>query len=371
MATDTATAGPRHLSALDQQDWTELLPAIDKAAAWLGAQPFGARDTDAVAAALARLSLHQKWEVRRAVAIAAGNVRHRALGDALSRLLADLNARVQQAAEASSLKRREWRSTGALGREHASRVNRALGDIGERYGPRGRAAVQRAAAEMISTFSRELYHEVVRHITPLQREIARLRKSIEADGPAAALATHAEVLQRDVNQIMSVLRSMRAYAATPEASFTEELVHEVIDESIRTVSDLAERLGIRTENRCAKELVVEVARVRLVQALSNLLHNALEAYDGLDRRDPIVIEASASGDLMRLSIRDRGCGMSTDRARDARALFATQKAHGSGIGLPLAIKIVDSEHDGELTIASIEGEGTTVTITLPRFQRSE
>jgi signal transduction histidine kinase len=371
MATDPVTAGHRHLSALEQHNWTELVPAIDEAAGWLGTQPLGASDTDAVAAALARLSSHPKWEVRRAVAIAAGNVRHGALGNVLPRLLADPNARVQQPAEASSLKRREWRASGALGREHASRVNRALGDIGERYGARGRAAVQRAAAEMVSTFSRELYHEVVRHITPLQREIARLRKSIEGGEPAAVLATHAEVLQRDVNQIMSVLRIMRAYAATSEASFTEELLHEVIDESVRTVSDLAERFGVRIESQCGKELVVEIARVRLVQALSNLLHNALEAYDGLDRHDPILIEASGSGELIRLSIRDRGCGMSADRARDARALFATQKAHGSGIGLPLAIKIVDSEHDGELTIASVDGEGTTITITLPRFQRSQ
>lgn len=371
MATDPDNVGTRLLRALDQPSWSALLPTIDEAAAWLATQPLGANDTDAVGAALARLSSHDKWEVRRAVAIAAGNVRHRALGDALLRLLADPNSRVQQAAGVSNLKRREWRATGELGHEHASRISRALGDIGQRYGARGRAAVQRAAAEMVNTFSRELYHEVVRHITPLQREIARLRKSIAGGSPAAVLATHAEVMQGDVNQIMSVLKSMRAYAAAPEVKITEELVCELIDESIRTVIDLAERLGVPIENHVAKDLVLEGARVRLVQALSNVLHNAVEAYDGLDRRDPIVIDGSASGDLIRLSIRDCGCGMSADRARDARALFATQKAHGSGIGLPLAIKIVDSEHDGELTIESVDGEGTTVAITLPRFQRGE
>ena len=183
------------------------------------------------------------------------------------------------------------------------------------------------------------------------------------------LATHAEVMQGDVSQIMSVLKSMRAYAAAPDATITEELVCELVDESIRTVVALAERLGVPVENHVAKDLALEGARVRLIQALSNVLHNALEAYNGVDRRDPIIIEGSASGDLIRLSIRDFGCGMSTES--DARALFATQKAHGSGIGLPLAIKIVDSEHDGELTIESVEGEGTTIAITLPRFQRSE
>jgi signal transduction histidine kinase len=371
MGTETDIVGHKHLRALELPGWSAILPAIDDAVAWLATQPYGASETEAVGAGLARLSTHEKWEVRRAVAIAAGNVRNRALGEALSRLLADPNSRVQQAAEASSLKRREWRSTGELGRAHASRVNRALGDIGERYGARGRAAVKRAAAEMVNVFSRELFHEVVRNITPLQREIARLRKSIDSGSSAEVLATHAEVMLRDVNQIMAVLKSMRAFAAAPDAKITEEFLCELVDESIRTVFELAERIGVRVENQVGKDVVLEVARVRLVQALSNVLHNSLEAYDGLDRRDPIVVEASASGDLVRVSIRDRGCGMSVERANDARALFATQKPHGSGIGLPLAIKIVDSEHDGELTIESVDGEGTTVAITLPRFQRSE
>ena len=370
MGIDAEREAMAHVAALSQERWTELLPAIESATDWLSKRSFTEKAADDVAAALAQLAFHRKWEVRRSVALVAGKLRHRALAEVLPRLLADPHTSVKQAAETSSLKRREFRVSGELGRERTSMVNRALGDIEDRYGARARASAQRAAAEMVNTFSRELYHEVVHHLTPLSREIAQLRSSIKSNAPIASLMAHTDLIQRDVNQIMSVLKGMRRYTAPPQASISHELVHEVVNESIHTVSDLAERLGVPLENRVPKSVVADIVRDRLVQALSNLLHNSLEAYEGLNRRNPVVIEGSQSGDLVRVSIQDQGCGMSAEHAREARVLFSTHKAHGNGIGVPLAIKIVESEHDGELTIDSVDGEGTKVTIVLPRFQRT-
>jgi signal transduction histidine kinase len=61
---------------------------------------------------------------------------------------------------------------------------------------------------------------------------------------------------------------------------------------------------------------------------------------------------------------DEGCGI--DRA-DARKLFIpffTTKASGTGLGLPICERIM-REHDGEMEIESIVGEGTRFTLRLP------
>ena len=55
-------------------------------------------------------------------------------------------------------------------------------------------------------------------------------------------------------------------------------------------------------------------------------------------------------------------------ANGATVLFATTKVDGTGFGLPLAVKIVESEHSGRLTVESARDQGTTVSFALPRDQ---
>ena len=76
-----------------------------------------------------------------------------------------------------------------------------------------------------------------------------------------------------------------------------------------------------------------------------------------------------SGDDAVLSVADTGIGIPVGELprifdRFWRGQAATQ-ASGSGIGLTVAAELARA-HGGELTAASIEGEGTTLTLRLPR-----
>ena len=112
-------------------------------------------------------------------------------------------------------------------------------------------------------------------------------------------------------------------------------------------------------------LVVCVARGRLVQALTNVLVNAIEAYGDAVSPKPIKVKACLHQGIVGITVEDSGCGMSEEAQRDALTLFATSKPNGTGFGLPLAVKIVESEHGGRLTIESVKGRGTLVRITVP------
>jgi signal transduction histidine kinase len=358
------------LHVLRKPGWTDLPGAIQRTTEWLEREPIGTAEAQSVVAALVTLAGHEKWEVRRALAIAAGTCRHSALDEVLSRLAADSNARVQQAAEASALRRRDWRAAGLLGREHEQRLDRILEDIQHRFGTQGRAAVRRAASEMVSTFARELYHEVVKHITPLDREVQRLRRVVESKDSWEAAANHTTTIERDLTQLKAVLQAMREYAATPALAFSSEPLRDVVDQAARTVSALAESTGVTIENRVEQRVTADIARARVVQALSNLLYNAVEAYSDTSERQPIVVEATASDTVVNLRIRDHGKGMASEALADAGTLFATNKTNGTGVGLALAIKIVESEHEGRVEIESLLSVGTTVAVTFPRLRKS-
>jgi signal transduction histidine kinase len=112
------------------------------------------------------------------------------------------------------------------------------------------------------------------------------------------------------------------------------------------------------------DVVAEIARPRLVQALTNVLENAIDSYEGVEVLQPVVVRVERPGGRVTIVVEDRGCGMSAEAQADAIKLFATNKPNGTGFGLPLVVKIVESEHGGRVELDSQQGRGTTVRITI-------
>jgi nitrogen fixation/metabolism regulation signal transduction histidine kinase len=318
---------------------------------------------------LVALAGHGKWEVRRAVAHVAAQTLHGDFEAVLAKLATDDNSRVRQAADAAALRRRDWANASVLGRQHEDHINATLDDIEARFGPRGRAAVKRASEQIANTFARELYHEVIKLLSPLAASADRLRTRLADDTATRAdLEDEAIRIERRAAHLRAVLDGMRSYTAQPKLGFAVENVKDVIDETVALVQDhqRAPRIDVHADDA----ITAEVCRARLVQALMNLLVNAQESYAGLEAATPIVVRVVQEHARVVISIEDAGCGMNEEVLADAPVLFATSKPTGTGFGLPLAIKIIESEHDGRLSLASTKGVGTVARVTLPvRRQR--
>ena len=126
---------------------------------------------------------------------------------------------------------------------------------------------------------------------------------------------------------------------------------------------------MQSEVTVLRDLRVEAHRHRLLQAFSNIIQNAFEAYDGLAIPGKLQVGAHLDGERrVVISFADDGCGMSEEALRDAFQLYSSGKSYGTGFGLPLAKKIVESEHGGSIRLASTKGKGTTVTVALPLEQ---
>jgi signal transduction histidine kinase len=105
---------------------------------------------------------------------------------------------------------------------------------------------------------------------------------------------------------------------------------------------------------------------RIGQAIDHLLENALR-YCGQGAR--ILVHGDGTADKARLIVSDNGPGMTP--AQQKAAFDAVQRADQArsggraGIGLPLARQLAEA-HGGTLTLLSEPGQGTMVTIELPR-----
>ena len=72
----------------------------------------------------------------------------------------------------------------------------------------------------------------------------------------------------------------------------------------------------------------------------------------------------SAGDDVHVTIADTGGGISAANLAKLETAFFSTKADGTGLGLPIARRIV-AAHGGSLTIESREGQGTTVRVRLP------
>jgi signal transduction histidine kinase len=121
--------------------------------------------------------------------------------------------------------------------------------------------------------------------------------------------------------------------------------------------------GLRVETPGAEVLVVgETGELR--EAIVNVVENAVKYGAG----SPIDMRVATAGDLAILEIADAGPGM---RAQDRERVFERfyrgsthSRAEGTGLGLAIAKRAVERAN-GQITLASEPGRGTTVKFYLP------
>lgn len=373
MGTDEPPDYPELLAALDDPDWSTLLNALRAAEHWIHAAAPGDPRIDNVVSKLVALGRHTKWEIRRGVANAAAQAAHPAFEPVLLKLATDDNARVRHAAANAALRRRDWRHASTLGKQHEERINATLDDIEARFGARGRDAVKRASEQIANTFARELYHEVIKLLTPLATSADRLRAQLSNEASSrTALRDEAARIEQRVAQLRAVLDAMRAYTDYPRLTFRLEPLKHLIEEAASLAQSGASQSEKPTiEVDVGDSITAEVAGTRLVQAITNVLVNAIESYENGDSVMPIKVRTEAQEGRVTITIQDRGCGMSQEALVDARTLFATSKETGTGFGLPLAIRIIEEEHGGRLSLESTKGHGTTVSIVIPVQRRGD
>lgn len=112
--------------------------------------------------------------------------------------------------------------------------------------------------------------------------------------------------------------------------------------------------------------------VKLRQAFSNLIVNAVQACESREGHKPEVVLSVRlalveSGVKVQVEVVDNGPGIAPEMVDKLFEPFFTTRAKGTGLGLAIVKRIVD-QHGGEVTLESLPGEGTRVLVTLPMGQ---
>lgn len=206
----------------------------------------------------------------------------------------------------------------------------------------------------------------------LSEELATAKPTDVTKFQGLANMLHKEALSLDF-QIRNVLIAAELESGEFTLHVTRVNVSSLVDECVKSFLPIIDEKGIVVERKGPSPVWVNTDSEKLQIAISNLLHNAV-----VFSNDGGVVEVSfrESDETFICSIRDKGIGM---KKEDQAVIFdrfkqldtgMRKKYMGHGIGLSVAKGAVNFM-DGDISVESQPGKGSTFTVTVPLRSEEE
>ncbi|MCD6026497.1 MAG: hypothetical protein K0R08_1016 [Solimicrobium sp.] len=172
------------------------------------------------------------------------------------------------------------------------------------------------------------------------------------------------------NNLLSTYRNEEQRAASDLEQRQPLLISDLIMQLLSEKKAQYSNHPVRFETEIVKEAQFAFAHMQTSQfrrSMSNLINNAVDALDNKSN-GLIAIKLTADTQFVAASIQDNGKGMSPCLVEKMlnRQSFTEGKKHGHGLGLQQVWDTLDY-NDGEMTVNSVAGEGTTIQLTFPRI----
>jgi two-component system sensor histidine kinase SenX3 len=245
--------------------------------------------------------------------------------------------------------------------------------IGTAEQPLGVAAFVADVSEMhrIESVRRDFVANVSHELkTPIGALEVLAETLVGEDDPAVTrplaerIVKEAERLARIVDDLLDL-----SLIETQEAPPREPVPLEVlVDDAVDQLMPAAVAGGINLQvHPGVTGALVSCDRRQVVSAIANLIDNAVKYSE---QGSPVTVSTALHGDVVEVSVRDAGIGIpSRDLERIFERFYRVDQARsrdtgGTGLGLSI-VRHVARAHGGDITVESVEGQGSTFRFVLP------
>ncbi len=246
-----------------------------------------------------------------------------------------------------------------------TQLETSLFDLREAQARLARTARLSAAGEIAAGVA----HQINNPLTTVIAEVHLLGTAISAENPQResvdAIRQAAERAGRVVQRLLDLTR-VHDYVMEPLD------INESLQNSMALVRAQIEPHLTHLEVKLDPRLpLINASRQHLEDVWLNLLLNARDALNAVENGMIKVTSAyDASASVIRVMVQDNGPGIAPDHLKNIFEPFFTTKDYGTGLGLAICRDVV-IRHSGQISVDSVEGQGTTFTITLPAGPRIE
>jgi len=220
-------------------------------------------------------------------------------------------------------------------------------------------------ASMMGELAASLAHEIKQPVGGMAADAAAvlnwLRREPPEIGEARESASHIIDAANRVAHIVDRNRALYSRERTQRASVD---LNEIIREMVVLLRDTAHRHSISIRSELDPALPATSADpVQLQQVLMNLMLNGIEAMKEESGELNVASMRTKDGQLL-VAVSDSGIGLPETGAERIFDAFFTTKPDGTGMGLSISRRIIES-HGGHLWASANAGRGATFQFTLP------
>ncbi len=227
-----------------------------------------------------------------------------------------------------------------------------------------------AAHVSLERFTSDAAHELRTPLATMRTEIevALLRPKLSSAEANDLLRSNLE----EVDRLTELSDRLLGLARGDSGALVKEpvVLTEILQKAVDTVATGAKKKDILVEIKMASIKTKVVGdQASLTEVFIILLDNAIKYSP---KTSSVQVAVSQSHGAAQIKVIDTGIGIAPKdidhifkRFYRADASRTKDVAHGYGLGLPLAKKIIQ-EHGGSISVKSSQGKGSTITVTLPQ-----
>ncbi|WP_439562645.1 sensor histidine kinase [Roseinatronobacter sp.] len=216
----------------------------------------------------------------------------------------------------------------------------------------------------LGRMSAAIVHEISQPLAAMEATLAAAEMGLDKDDTAtgARLGTARGLIKR----MQRTTHHLKSFGRKETGQLSLIDMRAPVSSALEMVAPRARAVGVTYALDMPDDPVMVLAGVvRVEQVLVNLLLNAFDAMsDSHERRIDVTLRTQNEQAL--LCVRDTGAGIADTDLLQVTEPFFSSKVSGEGLGLGLAIcKAILADFSGALEIASVKGQGTHVTVSLP------
>jgi signal transduction histidine kinase len=229
------------------------------------------------------------------------------------------------------------------------------------------ARVQAERLAVVGSMAAKLAHEIRNPIGTIKLNLDLLGDEVGSIGPGSSTATDEakallQAINLEVRRVQRVADDYLQFGRMPKAHRSPVMLNDLVSRELSFLSPLLSTSHVQMKTEFERSLpAVQADADQLWQAILNLIRNALEA---MPEGGTIDLRTASTADEVVLHLNDTGKGMSEEERLQIFRPFFTTKLVGTGLGLTLTQQII-VEHGGRIECASVAGQGTTFSLSLP------
>lgn len=213
--------------------------------------------------------------------------------------------------------------------------------------------------ELVGTFAASIAHEIRNPLTGIKGLVQLLNEKYTSEKDQ----TYFSVIHQEINRINEIVSEFLVLGK-PTAVKTDTVDLRVI---LTELTPLIQYEAARNHHQSEfilpeHPMCVMCSKDQMKQVVLNITKNAIESMSS--SKGHLTVELKKVSNEVRLSISDTGIGISLKEKKKIFKPFYTSKETGTGLGLVICKRIIDS-FGGNIHISSKVNKGTTVTISLP------